>query len=119
MARISPLNEIHKIAHLDRIIEIFAVGEERTDSGAVRRTPVSLGTHWAKVEYVGGSAGGSKEADEGGKLTEFQIVTFIIRKIAGITPKNYIRHDGEDYDIKGINEEGRNRFQKIIAQRRS
>jgi head-tail adaptor len=119
MARISPLNEIHKIGHMDRIIEIFQVGETRSDSGAVIRNQVSLGTHWAKVEYVVGSAGGSKEADEGGKLTEFQMLTFIIRKIAGITPKNYIRFDGEDYDIKGINEEGRNRFQKIIAQRRS
>jgi len=104
---------------MDRIIEIFQVGETRSPSGAVVRTPVSLGTRWAKVEYVGGSAGGSKEADEAGKLTEFQMVSFIIRKLPGLSPKNYIRFVGEDYDIKGINEEGRNRFQKIIAQRRS
>jgi head-tail adaptor len=119
MARISSLNEMHKIGSLDRVIEIFAIAEARTGTGAVKRTPFSLGTYWAKVEYVGGSAGGSKEGEEAGKLTEFQTVSFIIRKIDGITPKNYIRYDAQDYDIKGINEEGRNRFLKIIAQRRS
>lgn len=119
MARISSLNEIYKIGSLDRVIEIFAISETRTGSGAVQRTQVSLGTYWAKVEYVTGSSGGSKESDEAGKLTEFQMVSFIIRIIDGLTPKNYIRYDGEDYDIKGINEEGRKRFIRIIAQRRS
>jgi head-tail adaptor len=112
------LNEIHKIGHLDREIQIWSVSENRTDTGSVERTPVSLGTFWAKMEFAMGTSSGSKEADTSGKLTEMQMQSFIIRYNAAVTPKHYITYSDQTYDIKGINEEGRQRFMRLIVQRR-
>jgi SPP1 family predicted phage head-tail adaptor len=111
------LNEIHKIARLDREIEIWRITETRTGTGGVSKTNTSLGTFWAMVDY-GGRSGGQQEVEYAGKLTEIQSVSFVIRYYEGITPKDFITYEGATYDIKEIVEEGRRRFHRIFAQKR-
>lgn len=117
MANLPVLNQIHKIGQLDREIEIWRKTESRTDTGAVRVTNTSLGTFWAYVDY--GSGTGIDEKEDAGKLVEFQKTSFVIRYYSDLTPKDYITYEGETYDIRGIIEQGRKRFLKIITERRA
>jgi len=112
------LNRLHAIGHMDRRIEIYAVTETRTATGAVTMGETKIADAWAKLEYVTGSQGGGKESEAGGKLTDFTTATFTIRHDERITPKHYIRYNSQDYDIKAITEEGRDRFIKLITQLR-
>jgi hypothetical protein len=108
------LGEVIKIGKMDRKVFIHTPTIERTDTGAAVRDGSTSVKAWAFMEFP---AGGVKEENDGGKVTDFTNLQFTIR-YRTLTPINYLVYNSEEYDIIGIHEISRRRYLKLICQKR-
>jgi SPP1 family predicted phage head-tail adaptor len=95
---------------MDRMITIRQVSVVQGPDGADIETWSDLASVWAKVR----PARGRENTGQPGIIAEADTV-FTIWHRADVTRRMEIRYDGDDYDIKSINELGRREGLEIHA----
>jgi len=95
--------KIKDLARMDRIVEIYQRVENETDYG-FRQTDNLLSEEWAEEVPKTRTM---REEITGGKEASVQEVHFRIRKETPVTTSEYIKYDGQYYDIITILTEGR------------
>ena len=96
-----------RIGKSDRRIEIQRATETTNGYGEKVETWSELATVWAELMKTSGQ----KEAISNQQDTAAKTLTFKIRSSSttrGITPKDRVIYSGDTFDIKGIDEIGRN-----------
>lgn len=111
------ISQIEKIGRLDRRVVIATETQGRDALGGETLTWTTLLTCWAKKEESGGSE--NYEAD---KNTAISKTVWTIRyntTSKTINEKMLLRYDSKDYDIISIEQFGRNRFLRLITEKRT
>jgi SPP1 family predicted phage head-tail adaptor len=99
---------------LDRRVRLDRRHEETDDSGqsVVRWLP--LATVWARVEPLGGREGfGQQQWVASGE------VRFTIRWRDDVTPLHRVVHDGREYDVVSVAEDGRCEALLVVGRART
>ena len=99
---------------LDRRVRLERRHEETDDSGqsVVRWLP--LAEVWARVEPLGGREGFGQQ-----QFVATGDVRFTIRWRADVTPLHRVVHDGQEFDVVSVAEDGRREAILVVARGRT
>ena len=101
------------VGAMDRRIQIGTYTEIKNDSGENLRTWTYANAIWAQLQPAGGRE--QLEADQ--KVGAIDAI-FLIRYRSGITQRNLVKYNSENYDILGIEEVDRKRYLKLITKKK-
>ena len=101
------------VGALDRRIQIGSYTEAKNDSGENLRTWSYGSEIWAQLQPDGGRE--QLEAEQKVGLID---AIFLIRYRAGITQRNLVKYNSENYDILAIEEVDRKRYLKLITKKK-
>lgn len=99
-----------ELGRMDRVIEIYQRVANETDYG-FRESDVLLSEEWAEEMAKTRTM---REEISGGKEASIQEVHFRIRQETPVTTSEYIKYDGQYYDIITILPEGR-RYKVLVT----
>lgn len=109
------LAHVHRIASLDRRIELQTYTATRSNTGQELLTWSCLARVWAEVKYQLTKSDEGIEADQ---LVATTRAVFTIRHRCGIEPKHRIVHDGKTWNILVVREHNnaRARFLQLESE---
>lgn len=99
---------------LDRQVRLERRFEETDASGQVLVRWLPLATVWARVEPLGG-----REAFGQEQFVATGDVRFTIRWRADVTPLHRVVHEGREYDVVSVAEDGRREALLVIGRART
>lgn len=97
--------------NLDRRITLVSNVQTIDSSGGIVLTPTSK-TIWANKSFTGGDGG--QEYEEKGVIKGNTDTIFTIR-YRTVTHKDHIEYQGKKYDIRRIEDVGRNNYLRLFA----
>ena len=105
------LGQIQSIAELDRRIQFQTYSASLNVYGEESLSWSELATVWAKLDWTG-----SDETEDGDQEVTGTDIVATIRRRSDINTKQRVLYNSKYYDITGIVDVSRNRFQKVFLK---